>query len=90
MAEEDKQYTRFITHHGSFEYNSMAQVLCNAGDGYTKRYDDVTQEFNGCSVMVIDDTCIWSGTQEDMFEKTCSFLTKTGKAGMLYNEAKFQ
>ena len=90
MAEEDKQYTRFITHSGSFEYNFMAQGLCNAGDGYTKRYDDVTQEFNGCSVRVIDGTCIWAGTPEDMFNKICVFLSKTGTAGMLYKEAKFQ
>ena len=68
----------------------MAQGLCNAGDGYTKRYDDVTQEFSGCSVRVIDDTCLWSETKEDMFDKTCAFLSKTGKAGMLYNESKFQ
>ena len=25
-----------------------------------------------------------------MFNKTCAFLSNTGKAGMLYNEAKFQ
>ena len=90
MAEEEKKFTRFITHHGSYEYNSLTQGLCNAGDIYTKRYDDVTQEFTDCSVRLIDDTCLWAGTPEEMFKIICAFLTKTGKAGMLYNKEMFQ
>ena len=60
-----------------------------AGDGYCHRYDEITRDFPDYK-RCVDDTCLWHGTIEGNFRRTCEYLTLCSKNGIVFNLEKFQ
>ena len=60
-----------------------------AGDGYTARYDEIVKDFQDYTKCIVD-TCLWADNMEDIFFRTCKYLTLCSRAGIIFNKKKFQ
>ena len=58
VAESAKDAFTFITEHGRYRCCSAPQGFHGSGDAYTKRFDDITSEFDRVS-RCIDDSLLW-------------------------------
>ena len=88
LAEEDRPYTRFITPFGSYQYITSPQGFLASGDGYTSRYDRIVAGFENFTKCV-DDTLLWDSTLEEIFFRTCQYLTLCSSHGIIFNKKKF-
>ena len=70
IHEEDRHYTTFITPWGRYRYNTLPQGFVAAGDGYTRRYDEIVADIPH-KTKCIDDVGMWDPTIEDAFFQTC-------------------
>ena len=85
----DVHYTTFITPWGRYRHLTAPQGFIAAGDGYTNRFDEITVGLKN-QTRCIDDTAIWDDDIRSCYNKTCEFLTRCGKAGIVFNKDKFQ
>jgi hypothetical protein len=85
----DVDYTQFITPWGRYRYLTVPQGFLAAGDGYTNRFDAITEGMDK-QTRCIDDTALWDDDIEGCFKRTCDFLTRCGQAGIVFNKKKFQ
>lgn len=88
LAEDSKQYTKFITPWGAYQYCVCPQGWLSAQDAYSKRYDGIIKEVKDY-VKCIDDVCQWDETVEGCFWKACKFLELCSKNGITFNPEKF-
>ena len=86
---EDRHYTTFISEWGRYRYCMSPQGHKASGDGYTHRFDDIVHDIQD-KVKCIDDTLIWAETTEESFFRTCEFLDRCGRNGIILNPTKFQ
>ena len=87
LAEEDKDYTTFITPFGRYRYLTAPQGFLSAGDGYTARFDKIAAEIDQRK-QCVDDSLLYDSTITDQFFRTCRFLTLCSN-GIIFNWKKF-
>ena len=88
IKEEDRHFTTFITPWGRFRYRTTPQGFLAAQDAYNHRFDLVTRDFKH-KKRCVDDSIVWGYTIEEIFFRTCEYLTITGAAGIIMNPEKF-
>ena len=86
---EDKHYTTFITPWGRYRYCTAPQGYIASGDGYTRRYDEITSSIPN-KTKCVDDTLLWSDTIEESFFQACNWLDICGRHGITLNPEKFR
>ena len=89
VAEEDWEYTTFITPWGRYRYRTCPQGFLSAGDGYNHRMDLIIGDFERC-VWDTDDSLIWDLDIKSNFFRTCKFLDLCAAHGCVFNPEKFQ
>ena len=89
LAEEDKNYTTFITPWGRYRYCTSPQGFLSAGDGYTARYEKITEGITQRK-QCVDDSLLYDKTIREQLFRTCSFLTLCSSNGIIFNKEKFQ
>ena len=60
-----------------------------SGDGYTRRYDEITSSITN-KTKCVDDTLLWSDTIEESFFQAANRLDICGKHGITLNPEKFR
>ena len=88
ITDESQPLTTFITLWGKYWYKVAPQGYIASGDGYTKRFDAITADFQNV-VRCIDDSLLWAPTTEQCFLKTVDYLDLCGRNGIILNPAKF-
>ena len=88
IHEEDRHYTTFITPWGRYRYNTLPQGFVAAGDGYTRRYDEIVADIPH-KTKCIDDVGMWAPTIEDALFQTCKWMDICGRHGITQNPEKF-
>ena len=88
VAESAKDAFTFITEHGRYRYCRAPQGFHGSGDAYTKRFDDITSEFDRVS-RCIDDSLLWNYGIEDAFWHTFDYLKHCSDNGIVFNVDKF-
>ena len=86
---EDRHYTIFITPWGRYRYRIAPQGYIASGDGYTRRYDEITSSIPN-KTKCIDDTLLWSDTIEDSLFQAANWLDTCGRHGITLNPEKFR
>ena len=89
LAEEDREYTTFITSLGRFWYRMAPQGALGSGDGYSRRFDEVIADVER-KTKCVDDTCKWDDELETHWWRTIDFLDLLGINGIVLNFDKFQ
>ena len=85
---EDRHLTTFITPWGRFRYRTTPQGFLAAMDAYNHRFDLITRDI-GYKKRCVDDSILWGDSIEEIFKRTCEYLTLTGGAGIIMNPDKF-
>ena len=86
---EDKHYTTFFTPWGRYRYCTAPQGYIASGDGYIRRYDEITSSIPN-KTKCVDDTLLWSDTIEESFYQACNWLDICGRHGITLNPEKFR
>ena len=90
---DDQPLTTFVTQWGKYYYKVMPQGFVASQDGYNSRYDEIIQDFEN-KERCVDDTILWDkfgdNSIENNFWRTCHYVSRCGKAGILFSEKKFQ
>ncbi len=86
---DDRHYTTFITPWGRYRYRTAPQGYIASGDGYTRRYDEITSSIPN-KTKCVDDALLWSDTIEDSFFQACNWLDTCGRHGITLNPEKFR
>ena len=84
---DDRHYTTFITPWGRYRYRTAPQGYIASGDGYTRRYDEITSAIPN-KTKCVDDTLLWSDTIEESFFQACNWLDTCGRRGITLNPEK--
>ena len=85
---DDRHYTTFITPWGRYRYRTAPQGYIASGDGYTRRYDEITSSIPN-KTKCVDDTLLWSDTIEESFFQAANWLDTCGRHGITLNPEKF-
>ena len=88
LSESAKNATTFITEWGRYRYTSAPQGFHAAGDGYTRRFDDITTDFPR-KTKCVDDTLLWDADIEGSFWHTLEYLNLCNEQGITFNPNKF-
>ena len=89
IRKEDRHLTTFTTPWGLFRYTRSSQGFLSNGDGYNRRFDDLTanmQRFERC----VDDTLIHDPTMIENWWRSMEFIELCGCASIVLNPEKFQ
>ena len=78
---DDRHYTTFITPWGRDRYHTAPQDYIASGDGYTRRYDEITSTIPN-KTKCVDGTLLWSDTIEESFFQACNWLDTCGRHGV--------
>ena len=85
---DDRHYTAFLTPYGRFQYKTTPQGYIASGDGYTRRFDEITSDFLD-KTQCIDDTLLWAKDLTESFHTTAKWLDRCGRNGITLNPDKF-
>ena len=85
---DNRHYATFITPWGRYRYRTAPQGYIASGDGYTRRYDEITSSIPN-KTKCVDDTLIWSNTMEESFFQAVNWLDTCGMHGITLNPEKF-
>ena len=85
---DDQHYTTFITPWGRYRYRTAPQGYIASGDGYTRRYDEITSSIPN-KTKCVDDTLLWSDTIKESFFQAANWLDTCGRHGITLNPEKF-
>ena len=82
---DDQHYTTFITPWGCCRYRTAPQGYIASGDGYTRRYDEITSSIPN-KTKCVDETLQWS---KRVFQ-AANWLDTCGRHGITLNPEKFR
>ena len=82
IREEDRHLSTFITPWGRYRYKTCPQGYAASQDGYTRRFDEIVNDFPN-KTNCIDDTCLWADTLEENFFQTRRWLDICGRHGIV-------
>ena len=88
LRKEDRHLTTFITPWGRYRYCTAPQGYIASGDGYSRRFDEISAEVPN-KTKCIDDTLLWSNNLEESFFQACNWLDICGRNGITLNPEKF-
>lgn len=88
IAESARDATTFITEWGRYRYCRAPQGFHGSGDAYTRRFDDITSEFERVA-RCIDDSLLWDYGIEDSFWHTFDYIKHCSDNGIVFNVEKF-
>ena len=88
LAPSARDATTFNTEWGRYRYLRAPQGFHAAGDAYTRRFDDITVDFQR-KAKCIDDSLLWDSTIEDAFWHTLDYLDLCSANGIVFNPTKF-
>ena len=88
LSEEARDATTFITEWGRYRYCRAPQGYHASGDAYTRRFDDITTNFDRVS-RCVDDSLLWDDSIEDAFWHTFEYLKHCTNNGIIFNQEKF-
>ena len=88
IHKEDRHFTTFITDFGRYRYKTTPQGHTASQDGYTQRYYTIVEDFTD-KALCIDDGCLWDKTTKENFFRTCKYIDRCGRNGIILNPKKF-
>ena len=88
LADDAKDATTFITEWGRYRYKRAPMGFHASGDAYTRRFDDITHEFERVS-RCVDDSLLWDYDIEGAFWHTYEYLKHCSNNGIVFNADKF-
>ena len=91
LKEEDRHLTTFITPWGHFRYKRAPQGFVSSGDGFNRRFDDVSVHIERMERCV--DDCLLHDPEVELCQhwwRTIDFLDLVAESGMICNLEKFQ
>ena len=88
LAECARNATTFITEWGRYRYCRAPQGFHASGDAYTRRFDDITSDFERVK-RCVDDSLLWNDTIEGSFWHTFDYLSHCANHGIVFNAEKF-
>ena len=79
-----------ITKWGRYRYCRAPQGFHGSGDGYTRRFDDITLDMV-CKTRCIDDSLLWDGSMggRSAFWHTVDYISHCTDNGIVFNPDKF-
>ena len=86
---DHKDATTFITEWGRYHYCRASMGLHTSGDAYTRRFDDITSDFER-KVRCVDDTLLWDQSIDAAFWHTFDYIKLCADNGIVFNEEKFE
>ena len=88
---DDRHLTTFITQLGRYRYLKAPQGYASSCDGYNRRLDEITSEFERYK-RCVDDNCHYDDDDDLALHwwRTIDFLELMGKNGVILNEEKLQ
>ena len=91
IREEDRWLFTFITQWGVYRYCRAPQGFVSSGDGYNKRFDQITKHFLRL-LRCIDDSLLHDPVAdiEQHWWRVIEFLETCGNSGVVLNFEKFQ
>lgn len=89
IREEDRHLTTFTTPNGLYRYKRAPQGYLSSGDGYSRRFDDISAHVLRM-VRCVDDSLIHDTDMEEHWWRVISFLEMAGRGGVVLNSDKFQ
>ena len=88
LSPKAKDATTFITQWGRYRYKRAPQGYHASGDVYTRRFDDITSEFERVS-RCIDDSLLWNNNIESSFWHVYDYIKHCSDNGIIFNPEKF-
>ena len=89
IREEDRHLFTFITPWGLFRYKRAPQGFLSSGDGYNRRFDEITSHVLRAE-RCVDDTLLYDDDPEANWWRAIEFLELCGKSGIVLNPEKFK
>jgi hypothetical protein len=88
LDDNARDATTFITQWGRYRYKRAPQGYHASGDAYTKRFDDITKDFDRVA-RCVDDSLLWDKTIEQAFWHTFDYVKHCSDNGIVFNAEKF-
>ena len=88
LDQDDKKKTCFITPFGRYQYKCAPMGFVSSGDAYTRRYDQIIEDFDNVK-KVVDDILLYDKIIREENFRTCQYLTLCSKNGIIFNKKKF-
>ena len=89
LAKSAREATTFITEWGRYRYCRAPQGYHASGDGYTRRFDDITVDQSDV-VRIVDDSLLHDSDIESSFWHTFDYIKWCADNGVVFNRNKFQ
>merc|ERR1711911_443587 len=91
VREEDRHLLTFSTSIGLLRYKRAPQGFLSSGDGYNRRYDDLTRHIQRME-RCVDDSLLHDDVKqlEDHWWRVIDYIELCGNAGIVLNPEKFQ
>ena len=89
LAESSIALTTFVAPWGRYQYLRAPQGHVSSGDGYTRRYDDITTDVPR-KRKIVDDVLLFDNTIESSFYHVFDYLYLSGRNGITQNPIKFR
>lgn len=89
LSTEARDATTFITEWGRFRYLRAPQGFHASGDGYTKRFDDITRDYPRVT-RIVDDSLLWDDDLAAAFWHTVNYIKLCGDNGIVFKPSKFK
>ena len=89
LRESNRNLTTFITPYGTWRYTRLLQGFVSSGDGYNRRFDAITSNFEQ-KKRCVNDTIHYDEDLEQHWWRTIHLLTVVSQAGIVLNPDKFQ
>ena len=86
---EDRHLMTFTTNCGLFRYMRAPQGFLSSGDGYNRRFEDLTAHIARIE-RCVDDTLIHDAELEEHWWRAINFIELCARAGIVLNPEKFQ
>ena len=88
IRDEDKHITTFLTPEGRYRYRTAPQGFLASREGYTHRYDEITENVKNIK-RVVDDTLLYARSLEHAFHQVAEYLEPVGNNVIILNPEKF-
>jgi hypothetical protein len=85
----DRHLTTFTTPWGLFRYKRASQGFLSSGDGYNRRFVDLTAHIPRME-RCVDDTLIHDVDLEEHWWRAINFIELCARSGIVLNPEKFQ
>ena len=87
LAEEDREYTMFITEFGRYRYRVAPQGFLASDDGYNQRYARLLENMEQ-HTRCVDDLAMWDENLETHWWRVLQYMDMVAKNGIIISPAK--